>query len=395
MSEQLVSIVVPTYNSIETLDEALLSARSQTHEPLDIVVVDDGSTDDSWSFLERLAAADPRVRVFRQPNAGAGAARNRGVQEARGDYVLFQDSDVILNLTMVERMVDALSERPDAAYAYCDFVTRSEGVSWRPEILKAVDFDPAALRRYNYVAAISMVRRELCPEWDASLKALEDWDLWLTLLDRGFYGVHIPAILFETIDREQSITQTWDRNHHTEVRTAVLAKHQRVVVVSIVPNAGQLSDTFVSSVEETAGAPFEHLLVSEEAVSRVVALNDALDAVGKAFDFVAVLDSGSVDLADGWLRDALAVAVYGVGRIVVSLPERSAAPWHTRAGRPRRARVMGRPFMVAERCGTSFVAPYGLLDGFRFPTGEGEDPTRAFATHALRKGAVLGEIVSD
>jgi glycosyltransferase involved in cell wall biosynthesis len=114
-----VSVVIPTYNQPALLAEAVASALAQTLADLEVVVVDDGSTDDTPARLAALAAADPRVRVVRQPNAGTGAARNRGVREARGRYVALMDHDDLWLPTKLAEQVAYLDARPDCVAVAC------------------------------------------------------------------------------------------------------------------------------------------------------------------------------------------------------------------------------------------------------------------------------------
>ncbi len=104
----LVSVVIPAYNAEATLDETLQSVRTQTHRALEIIVVDDGSTDATPRVAARHAAADARVRVLRQENAGVAAARNRGWQAAASDLIAFVDADDLWAPTKIERQLKAL-----------------------------------------------------------------------------------------------------------------------------------------------------------------------------------------------------------------------------------------------------------------------------------------------
>ena len=109
MSEApLVSVVVPAYNAQATLDETLQSVREQTHRALEIVVVDDGSTDGTRALAERHAAADPRVIVLHQANAGVAAARNAGWQRARSEFIAFVDADDLWAPAKIERQLAVL-----------------------------------------------------------------------------------------------------------------------------------------------------------------------------------------------------------------------------------------------------------------------------------------------
>ncbi len=93
MEQALVSVILPVYNKIKYLPTTLPSLLSQTYRDFELIAVDDGSTDGSGDFLDRLAKTDSRVKVIRQPNAGVSAARNAALDRASGDYVVFADAD--------------------------------------------------------------------------------------------------------------------------------------------------------------------------------------------------------------------------------------------------------------------------------------------------------------
>ena len=107
--EPLVSVVVPAFNASDTIDETLLSIRSQTHRELEIIVVDDGSTDDTRPIAARHAAIDDRIQIIVQENAGVAAARNNGWRRARSDLIAFVDADDLWSPRKIERQVRALA----------------------------------------------------------------------------------------------------------------------------------------------------------------------------------------------------------------------------------------------------------------------------------------------
>lgn len=117
----VVSVVVPFYNVRDYFGDLLESLRRQTHADLDVVLVDDGSTDGSHDLAARCAASDSRFRTVRQANQGAGPARNLGVREARGDFLAFADADDIVPLDAYQRMLERLLESGS------DFVTARAG----------------------------------------------------------------------------------------------------------------------------------------------------------------------------------------------------------------------------------------------------------------------------
>ena len=93
MSELLLSVIVPVYNAAATLEKCAASVLDQAPEAAELILVDDGSADDSPALCDRLAAQDGRVRVIHQKNGGASAARNAGLAAAKGRYVQFVDAD--------------------------------------------------------------------------------------------------------------------------------------------------------------------------------------------------------------------------------------------------------------------------------------------------------------
>lgn len=106
----LVSVIVPTYQRRYCVMEAVGSVLAQSHEAVECIVVDDGSTDGSFEAVESQWAGDARVRMWAQPHGGVSAARNRGLREARGEYVTFLDSDDLMPEARVSRQLELLAE---------------------------------------------------------------------------------------------------------------------------------------------------------------------------------------------------------------------------------------------------------------------------------------------
>jgi glycosyltransferase involved in cell wall biosynthesis len=111
--EALVSVIVPAYNAEATLDDTLNSVRSQTHRNLEIVVVDDGSSDNTVLVAQRHSALDPRVRIIRQNNAGVAAARNAGIMATTGRYVAPVDADDLWAPDKIERQLQTVTKCGD------------------------------------------------------------------------------------------------------------------------------------------------------------------------------------------------------------------------------------------------------------------------------------------
>jgi glycosyltransferase involved in cell wall biosynthesis len=146
MSAELVSVVIPAHNAEDTIDETLRSVRSQTHHALEIIVVDDGSRDQTASIARRHCEIDLRVRLIDQANAGVAAARNTGWQAARSHLIAFVDADDLWAPTKIEQQLAALRRADDkVGLVYCWYsVIDSEGSvagepyrpCWRGDVLE-------------------------------------------------------------------------------------------------------------------------------------------------------------------------------------------------------------------------------------------------------------------
>ncbi|MBL9216331.1 MAG: glycosyltransferase [Opitutaceae bacterium] len=187
----LVSIIIPCHNAAPWLAETLASALAQTWPQKEIIVVDDGSTDDSAAVVRGFA---PRgVRLVSQPNAGAAAARNRGWREARGDFLQFLDADDLLAPDKIARQVEAAAAGgADCAYsaAWHRFTRTPAEADQTPQPLCA-DLDPLefALRKFERNAmmhpAAWLVPRPLAERagpWDEALSLDDDGEYFLRVV---------------------------------------------------------------------------------------------------------------------------------------------------------------------------------------------------------------------
>lgn len=104
-----VSVIIPAWNAARYLADAIASVQAQTHTDIEIIAVDDGSTDDTPGILRRLALTEPRLRIVTRPNGGLSAARNSGIEAATGRYILFLDADDMLHPLAIEHLLTAAS----------------------------------------------------------------------------------------------------------------------------------------------------------------------------------------------------------------------------------------------------------------------------------------------
>ncbi|OZG61319.1 glycosyltransferase [Bifidobacterium lemurum] len=131
MSNPLISIVVPVYNVENYLEDCAASITQQSYTNLEIILVDDGSTDSCPTLCDLLATEDPRVQVIHQSNRGLSGARNAGLQHATGEYICFVDSDDMIHPELVQASVNALQRHHTAAvmYGYCSIDGHGEYIN--------------------------------------------------------------------------------------------------------------------------------------------------------------------------------------------------------------------------------------------------------------------------
>jgi glycosyltransferase involved in cell wall biosynthesis len=195
----VVSVVVPCFNGAAFVDDALWSIRNQTYASLEVIAVNDGSTDDTQRILETHARADQRVRVVSQPNRGLSAARNTGIRHAEGEFLCFLDADDVMLPEKLEKQVYFLQQHPQVDLVYSDYFIGDPHLD--PVGLVAVripetDLVDAYACRNWFGAMAPLVRTHLIRkvgEFDERLRASEDWDYWIRCAQAGGFG-YLPGI---------------------------------------------------------------------------------------------------------------------------------------------------------------------------------------------------------
>ena len=200
----MISVIIPTYQHAEALSECLDSVLAQTFKDVEIIVVDDGSTDNTQDVLRPYQG---RVKILKQENQGSNPARMAGYELSRGEELLFCDADVILKPDALEKLHAALEAHSDKSYAYSAF-----RFGWKT--FRGITFDAKRLKQHNFVHTTSLVRRADFPGFDPAIKRLQDWDVWLTMLGQGKTAVLVPEVLFDVrIDGDSRIGSSWLPSH--------------------------------------------------------------------------------------------------------------------------------------------------------------------------------------
>ncbi len=189
-----ISVIVPAYNAERTILETVNSVLQQTFTDFELIVIDDGSTDQSAQLLQ--AIADPRLKVFSYPNGGASVARNRGMEHATGEYFSFLDADDLWTSDKLQLQLDALQAHAEAGVAYSWTCNMSPtGEAFYPGLCATHTGNvQAQLLVSNFLASGSngLIRRNAIASagaFDPALDAYEDWDYFLRLAARWTFVV--------------------------------------------------------------------------------------------------------------------------------------------------------------------------------------------------------------
>jgi GT2 family glycosyltransferase len=236
----LVSIIIPNFNLGRFAPEAIASALAQTHPAIEVIVVDDGSTDDS---LERIRAApgvaSGEVRVVERSNGGVARARNAGAAHARGQYLVFLDADDLLEPAYVARCLAALRAAPPmVAYAY----TQMRYFGAVDGLYRSKPFGRWKLVRGNFVNASALVRREAFEAaggFDPGMTGHEDHALWVALLERGWDGVLVPEPLLRYRRHQAASRNTLTRERLRQLHADVAIRHPRLFWLHLLLHPGR------------------------------------------------------------------------------------------------------------------------------------------------------------
>jgi glycosyltransferase involved in cell wall biosynthesis len=188
-----VSVITPAYNAAQFLPDTVASALAQTFSDFELLIVDDGSLDDTLEVARRLAAADARIRVFTTVNGGAAAARNAAMAAARGEFFALLDSDDIWWPEYLARQIALLKRFPDATVVTANALNlggpHNGAPLWpRTQGLRRLTLRDA-LQEENAISIMSVFRRtafDASCGFDPAFNGNEDYHFWLQLLRAGF-----------------------------------------------------------------------------------------------------------------------------------------------------------------------------------------------------------------
>jgi glycosyltransferase involved in cell wall biosynthesis len=216
-----ITVVIPCFNHGTFLLEAVQGALGQDGGPPQVIVVDDGSTDEATS--RALKALPAGVELIRQENGGPASARNAGFQSADSELILMVDADDRLTPDALDTLRPALESHPEVGYCYglVRLIGAWSGVPRFP------GFDPYILLHRPISGAHGLVRRACWEDvggFDPTIDGFEDWDFCLGALEHGWRGLQVPQVTYEYRKHEQSANEE-NRRRYRRVYRQMRAKH--------------------------------------------------------------------------------------------------------------------------------------------------------------------------
>ncbi len=197
-----VSVIIPCYNQGKYIEEAVDSVLNQTFDDLEIIIVNDGSTDNSQEIIDKIK--HPKVIKIHQANKGVASARNEGINKAIGEYILPLDSDDKIASTYIEKAVYQIEKNPKLGIVYCE----AELFGVKRKKWKLPPYTLFNMLKANCIFCTALFRKK---DWEAvggykeqQENFWEDYDFWLSLIEMGREIFQIPEVLFSYRQYEEN-----------------------------------------------------------------------------------------------------------------------------------------------------------------------------------------------
>lgn len=221
-SSPKVLVVIPCYNYVRYLGDAIGSVLQQSRRADFITLVDDGSTDGSLEVMQHHANAQGGISIIAQANSGVCAARNRAIRECpEADYVVCLDADDMLHPDFLRHTIPAMTEHVGMVY------TRAFHFGARNQFVFNEQTNPNMQAQGNRMNSASLFRRkawEMVGGYDVQTQGFEDWDLWLSMMDAGWEAKLVPEHLFFYRVHDQQQTLTVEKRR-AELTVRIAHKH--------------------------------------------------------------------------------------------------------------------------------------------------------------------------
>ncbi|GJM09983.1 MAG: glycosyl transferase [Lysobacteraceae bacterium] len=321
LSSPRVSVVMPVFNAASTLPTAIESVLAQSLRAFELLVIDDGSSDQSPDIAERFAASDHRIRVVRLQHVGLVGALNRGCREARSQYVARMDADDLMHPKRLGHQWDAMQADPSLAVLACQVEVFSEGLlseglaryfAWQNSCVSAQQVaaniyreapfaHPSVMLRRDVLTAIGMYRDGDFPE---------DYELWLRLHAAGYKMEKLPKVLMKLREHARRATHNdarYSDQAFSKIRARYLADDSRMKQPYVVWGAGRRTRQRLGLLLDLVGCPVAWVDIDRRKIGQSiqgspVVSPDWLLANRQAMILAAVRNHGAMEQISSWLE---------------------------------------------------------------------------------------------
>lgn len=213
-----ISLIVPVYNASESLPRCLDSMLAQTFRDFEVLLIDDGSSDDSGAVCDRYVELDNRIRVFHKENGGVSAARQLGIDNARGEYTIHADADDWVEPTMLEELYNKAVDT-DADVVICDFYVNKDDrqtyVKQQPIALDHITILRSLFQQLHGSCWNKLVKRACYKEYNikfpVGINHCEDLLTWIQIYQHPVKTAYLPEAFYHYVQNDESITHHFTR----------------------------------------------------------------------------------------------------------------------------------------------------------------------------------------
>ena len=312
-----ISVVIPTYNRAYCIEKSIYSVLNQSYSNLEIIVVDDGSTDNTKKVISSIK--DKRVKYIKiDKNVGPARARNEGIKRAKGEYIAFQDSDDIWHNNKLEEQYKVINNNPECQLVFCKYKVITEDNKMVPE----EDFFDVAKYKYGMFEILLnenkigtpaiLVRKNMIEKvggFNDNISTLEDWELCLRIAEQGNIE-YINKVLLDVYPSRDGVNQISDTRRiktFLHILSLYWSKYHSInlfknLIIRIIDDLYLLSDEERNIVEKQLektipeGAFLIRQIVNQ--VKEIIKRNKHIDSLDKHIDF---LDK-HIDSLDGQIK---------------------------------------------------------------------------------------------
>lgn len=199
----MISVIIPTYNREKYISETIYSVLNQSYKALEVLIIDDGSTDNTQKIVETIAAEDSRVKYIYQINAERSAARNKGIKIAQGEFIAFLDSDDLWSPTKLEKQIKLFNDNLSLVMVvtWWDMFDNTATTLRKIELPAIQDINSGNFHKLMVVAnrigsATPLIRKDIILQQSLfrDICPFEDWEFWTRISMQGAVGL-VPEIL--------------------------------------------------------------------------------------------------------------------------------------------------------------------------------------------------------